>query len=1326
MRAPSSTALLVLANLCIDQPFCFAQAQHGPAKDPKIKAKYRDACPEYQHYSRFSHRPYSDGPMELPFQRPSQHCRTFESDLVEKIIKDFNETMVDKDLARIFNNAFPNTLDTTVRWHVDGTETHDTYAQQIFSSGSAEAWKGAQSFIVTGDINAEWLRDSTNQLAQYQRLAKKDKAIENLILGAINTQAEYVIESPYCNAFQPPPPSKLHPSDNGQGDNVHPAYQPSQVFECKYELDSLAHFLRLGNEFYDNTGSTEFLTPRWYHALESVLRVLDEQSQSTFSPKTGAFQRQEYRFQRSTNTGTETLNLAGNGNPLNYGTGLIRSAFRPSDDATTLGFFIPGNAMMAVELKRASHILAAAGKPKLSEGLKARGESIEKGVWEHGVVQHAKWGYVFAFEVDGYGSSILMDDANVPSLLALPYLGFVRPEERTYQNTRKMILSKSGNPYYLTGSDFSGIGGPHIGLQNAWPMSLLIQAMTSNDDDEIMGLLEAVKRASPLGLVHESVNVERVKDYTRSWFAWANSVFAQTILDVAERKPHLLFGPGSKAYNVGDTDLTLSCLRSVPLFKDEDALQLAGLKVFLEFQSDLDYYGEQMPPGWIYPAVNLTGSLEELTQKLEDDFYDNEYDFQLDLYKVVSSAYDGHLVYLPDIVGVFQYLRVKDGVDRSSTRSIQSEDLFSLMSVVQGDDELPSVFAYDDLDAMQDEEDAGYTASSIEQINGEDVESWLNSYASQNGRSRDPDANYNSLFQNLPGNGSIAAGGDTFGYSILYQGNETILGFTNGTNRTVSTVAALASNQTLEGVTDGESFFQRFCNITYNEKLQQFAASPANTTTPTTTTQVPYDPVSTQRSAPTNDAFPSPIIASVDGNIAGYFPDDNFEDLAVLSVPSFLSTQARAVEFENAVRQTLATANANNKTKLVIDLRGNGGGSAFLAYDLFLQLFPSQTPYGAGTYRQQQLFNFTGSALSANENLLSTEAGSDELSIGWFPFNYRVALDAQGNAFESWNSLYDGPESETGSPTSLVRHNLTDVSDNAVPILGYGDDAMSQPQTFAAENIVMLTDGTCASTCAVFSEFMKNQAGVKSIAIGGRKQTGPMQAVGGTKGSRLMGMGQLYYIVVIASQYSTPADRLRLLSSFDTDEGNVLSAATKAIDRAAPGSGLMAQASVNFRNNIRQDDDTLTPLQFIYEAADCRFFYTPEMYVRQEAIWERVYQWAWRDEENVCIEGSSGRDSSKNGTSYYGTDLPDNAGNFFGGNNTIFPRDSLSLAAQNGTQTTSGVSTSGTSTGSSGESSQDGSDGGNGGDSENGASVLFASRAVGLVAALLMGCVLVL
>jgi meiotically up-regulated gene 157 (Mug157) protein len=493
------------------------------------------------------HPPYSEGEMGLPFQRPSKHCRTFESPLVEKVIDDMKEKILDKDLARIFENAFPNTLDTTVRWHVDETAKHKSSKK----SWDGEAWKGPQSFIVTGDINAEWLRDSTNQLAQYQLLAKKDKAIHNLILGAINTQAEYVIQSPYCNAFQPPAPSGLQPTYQGDGDDVHPAYEQSFVFECKYELDSLAHFLSLSNQFYNHTGSTEFLTPRWLKALDTVLEVLTSQSKPTFNEKTGAFQRNEYQFKRRTDTGTETLNLNGIGNPLNGNTGLVRSAFRPSDDATILGFFIPANAMMSVELKRTATMLSKAGKRQLAGTVQNWGKTIETGVWEHGTVQHKTHGRVFAFEVDGYGSSIIMDDANLPSLLALPLLGFVSADDEVYQNTRKMILSKPGNPYYLTGDNFQGIGGPHIGLQHAWPMSVLVQAMTSESDTEIANCLSMVKNASGHGLVHESVNVDYVSDYTRSWFAWANSVFAQTIIDVARRKPHLLFGEGAEAYTLG-------------------------------------------------------------------------------------------------------------------------------------------------------------------------------------------------------------------------------------------------------------------------------------------------------------------------------------------------------------------------------------------------------------------------------------------------------------------------------------------------------------------------------------------------------------------------------------------------------------------------------------------------------------------------------------------------------------------------------------------------------------------------------------------------------
>ncbi|KAK0714993.1 hypothetical protein B0H67DRAFT_513815 [Lasiosphaeris hirsuta] len=516
------------------------------------------ACPDYAHYAEYSHRPLSKGPLALPFQRPDPRCRTFHSDAIEKVIGEVTSRMKDPDLARLFENAFPSTTDTTVKFHTNGKDgkakkksSRNRWPGSGMFADEGE-WEGPQSFIITGDILAEWLRDSTNQLAPYQALATKDPAIFNLILGAINTQSEYVIESPYCNAFQPPPISGLPVSLNRQDDAVHPTYEPSVVFECKYELDSLAHFLALGNEFHRHTGSKDYMNKRWYHAMETVLEVLDAQSQSTFDSVTGRYRQNEYTFQRRTNTGTETLNLAGIGNPLNNSTGLIRSAFRPSDDATIFGFFIPANAMMATELKRTAAVLRSTGARAdagLADTIESWSKNITAGIWEYGIVPHRKYGDVFAYEVDGYGSSLLMDDANYPSLLALPLMGFVESDDTTYQNTRKMLLEKSSNPYFLQGREFSGIGGPHIGLQNAWPMSLLVQAQTSDDDDEIKECLKLVLKSSKLGLIHESVDVNWPVSYTRSWFAWANGVFADTILDLAKRKPHLIFKE-AKRYEV--------------------------------------------------------------------------------------------------------------------------------------------------------------------------------------------------------------------------------------------------------------------------------------------------------------------------------------------------------------------------------------------------------------------------------------------------------------------------------------------------------------------------------------------------------------------------------------------------------------------------------------------------------------------------------------------------------------------------------------------------------------------------------------------------------
>lgn len=311
---------------------------------------------------------------------------------------------MDKDLAQLFRNAFPNTLDTTIRWHTNSSTNEETPSNS--QRRDTSQWKGPQTFVVTGDINAEWLRDSANQLSGYQVLAKQDPNLHTLILGTINTQVEFVIQSPYCNAFQPPPPSGLDPASNSQKDTVHPSYEPSVVFECKYELDSLASFLALCTEFYENTGSTEFLTDRWYKALDALLSVLDAQSQPTFNSQ-NQYVHNQYTFQRQTDSGTETLGLDGIGNPLNGGTGLIRSAFRPSDDATLFGFFIPPNAMMAVQLQKAATVVRkAGGHTDLATKLQQRGEKLGQAVWDHGVVNHGKYGDVFAFEVDGYGSRV--------------------------------------------------------------------------------------------------------------------------------------------------------------------------------------------------------------------------------------------------------------------------------------------------------------------------------------------------------------------------------------------------------------------------------------------------------------------------------------------------------------------------------------------------------------------------------------------------------------------------------------------------------------------------------------------------------------------------------------------------------------------------------------------------------------------------------------------------------------------------------------------------------------------------------------------------------
>jgi meiotically up-regulated gene 157 (Mug157) protein len=488
-------------------------------------------CPEYIDYAKQVHEPLSSGKFKLAYQRPSEECRTFKSQGLEDTVSRMASVIKDPDLYRLFQNAYPNTLDTAIKW----------------KGYAADDGEEELTFIITGDINAMWLRDSSNQMQSYLPLlnASTDpNSIASLYRGVINLQARYLLTSPYCNSFQPPVESgiKTAPNEAGSQDSVFPTYSNSSVFECKYELDSLAAFLQISADYYNATGDYEFFGKfKWTQAVEAVLSVARNMTSPTYGPD-GAVLQSPYTFTRYTTRATETFANDGIGNPVANGTALIRSGFRPSDDATIFQFYIPSNMMFSAYLASTADIMGklnTSNSGVLSKQMSALSESLRDAIETHGTVNHFKYGKIYAFEVDGFGSSNIMDDANIPSLLSAPFLGYdTNPE--TYANTRSLVLSAS-NSYFMRGPLINAIGGPHQGPGMAWPMASIMRILTTEDDDEIVNeLRQIVSSTDKLGLIHESINSFNQSDWTRQWFSWANGLFGQMILDLEDRKPGIL------------------------------------------------------------------------------------------------------------------------------------------------------------------------------------------------------------------------------------------------------------------------------------------------------------------------------------------------------------------------------------------------------------------------------------------------------------------------------------------------------------------------------------------------------------------------------------------------------------------------------------------------------------------------------------------------------------------------------------------------------------------------------------------------------------------
>jgi uncharacterized protein len=436
--------------------------------------------------------------------RPEHNKRKFVSQVIDHTVALVKNSIKDEEIALLFENCFPNTLDTTVDFRLEEGQP--------------------DTFVITGDINAMWLRDSTAQVIPYVDMAKEDNELKQMFLGVINRQTKCILIDPYANAFNEGP-------TGSEWENDFTDMKP-ELHERKWEIDSLCYPIRLAYKYWRITGDVSCFTGEWRQAAELIFKTFREQQRKNNNGP--------YKFGRTTSWSTDTVPGNGYGNPVNP-VGLIASIFRPSDDATIYPFLIPSNLFAVISLQQMSEIYREVFNDiKNAEECYSFAVEVDEVINEYAISEHLHFGKIYAYEIDGFGNKLFMDDANIPSLLSLPYLECCDHYNPIYINTRRFVLSKC-NPYYFWGSVAEGIGSPHTLSDKIWHLSIIMQAITSNDEDEIVNCIKYLKNShAQTGFMHESFNKDDEFDYTRKWFAWANSLFSELILKLYKERPAVL------------------------------------------------------------------------------------------------------------------------------------------------------------------------------------------------------------------------------------------------------------------------------------------------------------------------------------------------------------------------------------------------------------------------------------------------------------------------------------------------------------------------------------------------------------------------------------------------------------------------------------------------------------------------------------------------------------------------------------------------------------------------------------------------------------------
>lgn len=395
------------------------------------------------------------------------------------------------DWAKNFNAAFANTLLTTVKRHEDGT-----------------------TFLLTGDIPAMWLRDSTAQVRPYLVIAKEDEVLAAMISGLVKKQFFYINIDPYANAF--------NEAANGAGHQSDLTEMNDWIWERKYEIDSLCYPIQLAYLLYKNTGRTDQFNDDFVSGIKKALHVFATEQNHQESP---------YRFERETWRKEDTLINDGKGAPV-VPTGMTWSGFRPSDDACAYGYLVPSNMFAVVVLDYIVEIFSSIlNEPAIVTQAKQLRSEIQAGIDAFGKTTNQAGQTIYAYEVDGQGNATVMDDSNVPNLIAAPYLGYGSDQDETYLATRKTLLS-SENPYFYEGKYAKGIGSSHTPENYVWPIAMAMEGMTTPDKAEKERILnQLVATDAGTHLMHEGFDVDDPTKYTREWFSWANMMFCELVMD---------------------------------------------------------------------------------------------------------------------------------------------------------------------------------------------------------------------------------------------------------------------------------------------------------------------------------------------------------------------------------------------------------------------------------------------------------------------------------------------------------------------------------------------------------------------------------------------------------------------------------------------------------------------------------------------------------------------------------------------------------------------------------------------------------------------------